>query len=107
MEWGLDVMDVIAPMAWGARAIITTSRKGKRGIDIPWDRQSFSMGETKMDKDDFVFWINNTAIKEIERRVQKYDTKNIRFSSDSGHFHCVAEDKSSGGYLYITCWSDI
>ena len=107
LEWGVAPEN--CKMAWGARAIIKYNRySDERDIDIPWDRQSFARDDDcRMDKDDFVYWINNSAIPHLESKVKKYDTKHIELHSDGGHFHCVAEDRSSGGYLYIGAWSDV
>lgn len=85
---------------WGARAIIT-----ERRIDIPYDRKSFDGDKTKAD--DLFAWIESTAIPELDKRVKKYDTKRVVFDSDCGRFHCEAEDRDSGGYLYIGCWTNL
>lgn len=83
------------PQLWiGCRAIIT-----KRELDIPWDRWSNDI-KYQSGKDDFVWWINNIAIKEIEKRVKDYQHK-FYFECDGGFFYCEADEKNSGGYLYI------
>ena len=85
---------------WGARAIITQGY-----IDIPWNRQNFDGDRESNDLDDFFYWINNVAIPDLEKRVKSYDTKGVKFDSQHGCFHCEADDRTSGGYLYIGCWT--
>lgn len=83
------------PQLWiGCRAIIT-----RRELDIPWDRWSNDI-KYQSGKDDFVWWINNVAIKEIEKRIKGYQYK-FYFESENGFFYCEADERSSGGYLYI------
>ena len=83
------------PQLWiGCRAIITN-----RELDIPWDRWSNDI-KYQGGKDDFVWWINNIALKEIERRVKDYQHK-FYFESESSLFYCEADERDSGGYLYI------
>ena len=82
----------------GCRAIIT-----KRGLDIPYDRWSTDI-KYESGKDDFVWWINNIAIPKIEVGVREGRTK-FWFSSENGFFACEADDKDSGGYLYIGFYS--
>lgn len=98
-EFGIYPESKTPKMWWGARAIIT-----ERRIDIPYDRQNFDGDRT--DTDDFMFWINNTAIPKLDEKVKKCDTKNISFNSEGGRFHCEAADRQSGGYLYIGCWTN-
>lgn len=83
------------PQLWiGCRAIIT-----RRELDIPWDRWSNDI-KYQSGKDDFVWWINNVAIEEIEKRIKDYQHK-FYFESESGFFYCEADERDSGGYLYI------
>lgn len=83
------------PQLWiGCRAIIA-----KRELDIPYDRWSNDI-KYLSGKDDFVWWINNVALKEAERRVRNYEHK-FYFESESGFFYCEADERNSGGYLYI------
>lgn len=86
---------------WGARGII---RYYGNSLDIPWDRQSHEFADGE-DKDDFIYWIDKTAIPKLEECVKYRDTRKVSFDSDSGRFHCEAEDRNSGGYLYIGAWS--
>ena len=85
---------------WGARAIIT-----RGDIDIPWDRKSFDGDRESPDVADFFDWINRTAMPKLSMKVDNYDTKGISFDSEDGRFHCEADDRNSGGYLYIGCWT--
>ncbi len=84
------------PQLWiGCRAIVDYSRK----IDIPWDRWSNDI-KYQSGKDDFVWWINNMALKEVEERVKHFEHK-FYFESESGLFYCEADERNSRGYLYI------
>ena len=83
------------PQLWiGCRAIIT-----KRELDIPWDRWSNDI-KYQDGKGDFVKWINEIALKEVEKRVKGYQSK-FYFESKDGRFYCDADERGSGGYLYI------
>jgi hypothetical protein len=87
------------PLLWiGCRAIIN-----KRELDIPWDRWSNDIKYTD-GKDDFVWWVNNIALPQIEERV-KQGKKQFWFDSENGLFTCEADDRDSGGYLYIGFYS--
>lgn len=105
-EFGNCPEDFSPKMYWGARAII---EKDKSVTILP-DRQSFEQLEgSRMDKDDFIFWINSVALPAI---VAKAKTGFFRawedtftLDSDSGAFHCEATPKNSyGSYLYIGVW---
>lgn len=85
---------------WGARAIITSGE-----IDIPMGRQNFEGDKTSENIDDFFWWLNNIAMPELNRCIKKGKTKNIHISSEGGCYHCEADDKNSGGYLYIGAWT--
>lgn len=83
------------PTLWiGCRAIITN-----RNLDIPWDRWSNDI-KYAGGKEDFVWWINNVAIPKIEQKVRSGEKK-FEFFSESNLFYCEADDRNSGGYLYI------
>lgn len=87
---------------WGARAICSRDY----GLDIPWDRQNFDGDREHTDIDEFFHWINTVAIPKLNEIVKGYQgTKNIRFDSENGCFHCEADDRCSYGYLYIGCWT--
>lgn len=83
---------------WGARAIVTKYR-----LDIPRDRQNFE-GD-KAASADFIQWINDVALPYIEDECIPRKTKNISIDSDDGRYHCEADDRNSGGYLYIGAWT--
>ena len=83
------------PQLWiGCRAIITG-----RVLDIPWDRWSNDIKD-QGGKDDFVSWINIVALKEIEKRIKDCQHK-FYFESGDGLYYCEADERNSGGYLYI------
>ena len=87
------------PQLWiGCRAIITGGR-----FDVPWDRWSNDI-KYESGKEDFVWWLNSTAISEIEERVRKGERR-FRFESENGLFACEADDRNSGGYLYCGFYS--
>ena len=85
---------------WGARAIITS-----REIDIPMGRQNFEGDKTAEGASDFFWWINNIAMPHLNECIKKGNTKNLSIDSDAGCYHCEADDKNSGGYLYIGVWT--
>lgn len=108
-EWGAMFFDEAveqgAKMFWGARGAIRYSRYNHlRDLELYPDRQSFTADDTA-EKPDFVEWINGTLIPYLEKRVKGYDTEEIRLNSDDGRFYAVAEDRNSGGYLYIGAWA--
>lgn len=83
------------PQLWiGCRAIIS-----RRELDIPWDRWSNDI-KYQGGKDDFVWWINNIALNEVKKRVKDYQNK-FYFESENALFYCEADERNSGGYLYI------
>jgi hypothetical protein len=83
------------PQLWiGCRAIIT-----ERRLDIPWDRWSNDIKYIS-GKDDFVWWINNVALKEVENRIKNWEHK-FTFESGNGLFYCEADDRNGCGYMYI------
>ena len=100
-DFGIYPDDITPKLWWGARAIATDR---KHGIDIPYDRQNFEGDKDSPDKKDFFDWLNNVAIPELDRRFKNYENVNIEFDSDDERFRLVADDRSSGGYLYIGAW---
>ena len=105
-EWGLAPEAAAPKLYWGGRAIITYSRySGERGLDIPRDRQCF-MAENDNNQNEFMEWLNDRAIPYLIKCVKNRDTGRIVCANRSGNFHCVAEDRNSGGYLYIGAWED-
>lgn len=98
-EFGIYPQDR-EPQLWiGCRAIIT-----ERKLDIPYDRWSTDI-KYESGKADFVWWINNVAIPKIEAGVSEGRTK-FWFGSESGFYTCEADDRDSGGYLYIGFYSN-
>lgn len=87
------------PQLWiGCRAIITD-----KTFDVPWGRWSEDV-KYESGRDDFVYWINHTAIPTIEKGL-KQGRKAFWFGSENGLFTCEADDKDSGGYLYCGFYS--
>lgn len=109
-EWGNYPENFTPKMYWGARAIISTRLDGTRSLDIPMDRQCFEqLDGSRMDKDDFVDWINSKVIPALEAEVKlgSFTSWNdiIVLVSEGKNFLCKATPKNSGGgYLYIGCW---
>ena len=108
-EWGAMFFDQAveagAKMFWGARGAIRYSRYSMtRDLELYPDRQSFVADDT-LYKPAFVDFINYDLIPFLDRNVEHYSTKHIELHSEDGSFHAVAEDRSSGGYLYIGAWS--
>jgi hypothetical protein len=110
-EWGIYPTDFEPKMYWGARAILEYNRNtGKRNLILLPDRQSFEqLDGSRMDKDDFMLWLNHTVIPFLSEKGKYgyfYDSKNIAsVDSENGAFHCEASPKNSlGGYLYIGAW---
>ncbi len=109
-EWGNYPEDFTPKMYWGARAIVRDRWNGTWALDIPQNRQCFEqLDGSRMDKDDFIDWINSEVIPTLEEKVKQGSF--IRWEdiavviSDSGAFRCEATPKNSGGgYLYIGCW---
>ena len=101
-EFGIYPNDIKPKLWWGARAIATDR---KYGLDIPWNRQNFEGNGDDLDKEDFLYWLNNVALPKIDKMFKSYEsTKGISIDSENGCFHCEADDKCSGGYLYIGAW---
>lgn len=101
-EWGLYPQGFRPRIFWGARAIITDDT-----VDLLPDRQSFNT-ETDVDKDEkdeFVAWVDKQALPYLNQHVKKHDTAHIEFASRDGRYFCVAEDRGSGGYLYIGAYT--
>ena len=102
-EFGIYPNNITPTMWWGARAIATDR---KYGIDIPWDIQNFDGDKEHPNKAEFFQWLNEVAIPKIDKIFKGYEsTKNISIDSEDGCFHCEADDRSSGGYLYIGAWT--
>ena len=94
-----------AKMYWGARgAIRYNSRTKKRDLEIYPDRQGFTADDTT-DKPAFVRFINEELIPLLERKVKQYSTERIKLTSEDGRFRAIAEDRNSGGYLYVGAWA--
>lgn len=87
-----------AVMYWGARGAIRNRR-----LEIYPDRQGFT-ADCDERKQEFLHWLNNDLIPFLERQVEARKTEHIVASNRDGHFRCVAEDRNSGGYLYIGAW---
>lgn len=87
-----------AVMYWGARGAIVRGR-----LEIYRDRQGFTSDNDER-KQEFLYWLNNDLIPYLERQVQARKTEHIVAGNRDGHFRCVAEDRNSGGYLYIGAW---
>ena len=98
-EWGIYPEDVTPKLFWGARAII---RNGE--LYLPIDRQNF-LSKDEEHKEAFVNWINKVLIPYLDIHVAAGDTKRIECHNGDESFHCVAEDRDSGGYLYIGAYS--
>lgn len=104
-EWGAMYFDNAveqgAKMFWGARAVINR----QRGIEIYRDRQNF-VADDETDKEAFFEWLNDKAIPAIEKCIREYRTEHIIVGSPLGkNYSCIAEDRNSGGYLYIGAWA--
>ena len=97
-EWGIYPEDFTPDIYWGARAIITDGY-----VDLLWDRQSFQREDhvTNDEKDEFTAWLDKQAIPYLNCKVRAHETAYIELHSRDNRFHCIAEDRSSGGYLYI------
>lgn len=89
-----------AKMYWGARAVINR----QRGIEIYRDRQEYT-ADDETDKEEFFDWLNNGMIPAIEKCVKEYRTGRILTCDKTDRFFAVAEDRNSGGYLYIGAWA--
>lgn len=105
-EWGIFPKETEPKLFWGARGVIVYSRfDQKRRLDLYSDRQSFCMEDEAEGKEEFVDWINHELIPLLETKVRRYDTAHIECASANGKYHAIAEDRSSGGYLYIGAWA--
>lgn len=94
-----------AKMYWGARgAIRYNSYTKKRDLEIYPDRQSFTADDTT-DKPAFVDFINEELIPHLEEKVRLCSTGRIKLESADGRFKALAEDRNSGGYLYVGAWA--
>lgn len=94
-----------AKMYWGARGAIRYDRyTKKRSLEIYPDRQGFAADDTT-NKPAFVDFINSELIPVLEKKVRARDTQRIKLESADGKFKALAEDRNSGGYLYVGAWS--
>lgn len=108
-EFGGTFFDVArcdgAKMYWGARGAIRYNRYSKtRELEIYPDRQGFTADDTA-DKPAFIDFLNNELIPLLETKVKQYSTERIKLESADGKFKALAEDRSSGGYLYVGAWA--
>lgn len=94
-RWGIYPCDETPCVWWGARTILRN-----KDIDILYDRQSYEGSEDV----DFLSWINNVALNKIRNELKENRTKG-EFTSECDSYHCEFDDRQSGGYLYIGCWS--
>ena len=101
-EWGIYPENCTPAIDWGARAIITSGI-----VDLLPDRQSFTTATDvgKDEKDEFVAWVDKQALPYLNQRVKVRDTAHIEFASRDDRYFCIAEDRSSGGYLYIGAYT--
>lgn len=103
-EWGI-YPDGHKPLQWwGARAII---ERGEMVL-LP-DRQNYERDESvsDVDKEDMFFWMSHemdAALKKATKAGQFRESELFMVESESGRFHCEANGRSSGGYIYIGCW---
>lgn len=96
-----------ATMFWGARGVIRYNRyTHKREFELYPDRQDFTADDTTA-KLEFVDWINEKLIPFLESRVEEYDTAHLWCHNRDDRFHAMAEDRNSGGYLYIGAWATV
>lgn len=101
-EWGIYPEDITPRMYWGARAIITDGR-----VELLPDRQSFMAedGESKKAKDAFLGWVNDKALPIVNYHVSVRDTYHIDLTGAKEGYRLIAEDRGSGGYLYIGAYA--
>ena len=86
-------------VAWGARAIFTSSR-----IDLLPDRQSWSDSNAET-LSGLRQWINEKGLprlRVVAKRLGADDSHSVVY--DDGDFHIEASPQKSGGYLYIGAW---
>lgn len=104
--FGIYPENITPKQWWGARGIFEPNDKYCK-LDIPYDRQNYE-GD-KNNSDDFIFWINNSFLKKLEKHyveLSSDQSKVVKITSDSGRFIGEASCKNSGGYLYIGCWEE-
>lgn len=101
-EWGLYPGNYRPRIYWGARAIISDG-----GVDLLPDRQSFTANPSvsRDEKDEFTAWLDKQALPFLNQRVKERNTAHVEFKSRDDRYLCIAEDKSSGGYLYIGAYT--
>lgn len=97
-EWGIYPEDFRPRIYWGARAIITEGF-----VDLLPDRQSFQSEADvgKDERDEFFAWVNMQALPYLNRRIKEHNTAHIEYKSRDDRYVCIAEDRNSGGYIYI------
>lgn len=101
-EWGIYPEGIVPRMYWGARAIITDGR-----VELLPDRQSFIAedGECRKAKDAFLEWVNDKALPIVNYHVSVRDTHHIDLTGVKEGYRLIAEDRGSGGYLYIGAYA--
>lgn len=88
------------PLMWaGARGIYKPFDKW-RVLDIPFDRWSSEFQITD-NKNDFIDWINDFALPQVEKFIKNRCIIKQYFESDDGCFYCEFDERSSGGYMYL------
>lgn len=101
LEWGISP-DIETSAAWGARGIINSGE-----LELLWDRQSAHFENENL-KSEFIAWMDYFALprinEEIKYRAGGWHCK-CDFTSEAGRFRCVADDRDSGGYIYIGAWA--
>ena len=101
-EWGIYPEGITPRMYWGARAIITSGE-----VELLWGRQSFEAEEdvSEAERDTFMDWINRKALPIVNIHVRGKNTEHIMLKSIYDPYFLIAEDRESGGYLYIGAYA--
>lgn len=90
---------------WGARAIIT-----RRNFELLPDRQCAEFNCTPEEKRKFISFINSVIIPDLENATKRGDTSLIHkvydTVEDGNSITLIAQDRNSGGYLYIGAWQE-
>ena len=111
-EFGIYPENITPRQWWGARALIEKEwGTGKWRFSLLPDRQNYERQNdvSDTDKDDFFFFLSHDMDDALQHLVAtSYSFRNgsesFIFESESGRFHCEANPRNSGGYLYIGCW---